>query len=195
MITLAATQAHEAEFKKSRFIARAGRCQSRADATAFLESAREPKANHNCWAYRVGPDYRFNDDGEPGGTAGQPILHAIEGQGLDHVVAVVTRWFGGIKLGAGGLARAYGGTAAECLRLAPKVEVRPRVTLRVSAPFALTGAVWPVVAACGAQRLKEEFSGDGLVLEISIEEGALPAFETALADATRGKARVERLCP
>ena len=89
--------------------------------------------------------------------------------------------------------RAYGGTAAECLRLAPKLEVRPRVTLRVSAPFALTGAVWPVVTACGAQRLKEEFSGDGLVLEISLEEGALPAFETALGDATRGKARIERL--
>ena len=193
MLTLAAPHAHEAEIKKSRFLARAARCESRAEAAAFVESASEAKANHNCWAFKVDADYRFHDDGEPGGPAGGPILRAIEGQGLDHVVAVVTRGFGGIKLGAGGLVRAYGGTAAECLRLAPKLEVRPRVTLRVSAPFALTGAVWPVVTACGAQRLKEEFSGDGLVLEISLEEGALPAFETALGDATRGKARIERL--
>jgi len=193
MFTLAAPHAHEAEIKKSRFIARAARCESREEAMGFLESVREPKANHNCWALKVGADYRFNDDGEPGGTAGQPILRAIEGQGLDHVVAVVARYFGGIKLGAGGLVRAYGGTAAECLRLAQKIEVRPRVTVRLSAPFALTGSVWPVVESSGAQRLKEEFRDDGLVLELSMDEAALAAFEVALRDATRGKARLERL--
>src|SRR3546814_18000784 len=77
-----------------------------------------PDATHNCWAWRIGDDYRSNDDGEPAGTAGRPILAAIDGQGMDRVVVVVTRWFGGIKLGAGGLVRAYGGTAAECLRRA-----------------------------------------------------------------------------
>ena len=79
--------------------------------------ARYPDATHHCWAYRIGPAYRFGDDGEPGGTAGAPILRAIEGQGVDRVMVVVVRFYGGVKLGTGGLARAYGGTAAECLRM------------------------------------------------------------------------------
>jgi uncharacterized YigZ family protein len=193
MLTLAAPAVHEQEIKKSRFIARAARCESREEAAAFVAAAGESRANHNCWACKIGADYRFNDDGEPGGTAGQPILRAIEGQGLDHVVVVVTRYFGGIKLGAGGLVRAYGGTAAECLRLAPRLEVLPRVKLRLTAPFALTGAVYPVVESCGARKLKEEFSDTGMVLELSVDEGGLAAFEVALRDATRGKALLEKI--
>ena len=193
MLTLAAPSILEQEIKKSRFIARVARAESRDEALAFLESVREPRANHNCWAFKVGPDYRFSDDGEPGGTAGQPMLRAIEGQGLDHVVAVVARYFGGIKLGAGGLSRAYGGVAAECLRLAPKVEVLPRVTLRLEAPFALTGAVYPVLDAAKVQRLKEEFSATGMVIDLSVDARELPAFRTALGDATRGKAVLTEL--
>ena len=85
-------------------------------------------ANHNCWAFRIGQTYRFNDDGEPSGTAGKPILQAIDGQSLDHIAVVVTRWFGGTLLGSGGLIRAYGGTAAMCLRAAEKTEVIETVT-------------------------------------------------------------------
>src|SRR3546814_12008083 len=73
--------------------------------------------------FRSGSQYRFNDDGEPGGTAVRPILQAIEGQSCDRVAVLVLRWFGGIKLGPGGLIRAYGGAAAQCLRLADKVEL------------------------------------------------------------------------
>lgn len=195
MLTLAAPHLFEEEVKKSRFIARAARAESREEAAAYVAQVSEPRATHNCWAFKIGADYRFNDDGEPGGTAGQPILRAIEGQGLDHVICVVTRYFGGIKLGAGGLVRAYGGCAAECLRLAPRVEVRPRVRLRLEAPFALTGAVYPVVESSGAQRLKEEYSGEGLVLELSVDEGALESFRIALRDATRGKATLEPVEP
>src|SRR3546814_3379804 len=74
------------------------------DADAALQALAEvsvPDATHNCWAWRIGDDYRSNDDGEPAGTAGRPILAAIDGQGMDRVVVVVTRWFGGLKLGAG----------------------------------------------------------------------------------------------
>ena len=103
---------------------RAGRAGRRPGAGARLYcEIGDPQATHNCWAYRIGQQYRFSDDGEPGGTAGRPILQAIEGQGFDQVVVVVTRWYGGIKLGAGGLARAYGGCAAECLRLADRVPI------------------------------------------------------------------------
>ncbi|MCU0692466.1 MAG: YigZ family protein, partial [Polyangiaceae bacterium] len=112
MRTLRADAEHECLIKKSRFLARAARADTADEAMAFLQRVRDDTASHNCWAYRIGELYRFSDDGEPGGTAGRPILSAIEGQRVDHVMVVVARHFGGIKLGAGGLVRAYGGTAA-----------------------------------------------------------------------------------
>lgn len=193
MLTLAAPHAHEVEIKQSRFLARAARADGRDAALAYLEGVREARASHNCWAYRVGLDYRFSDDGEPGGTAGQPILRAIEGQGLDHVVVVVARWFGGIKLGAGGLVRAYGGTAAECLRLAPRVELHPRVTLRVEVPFEVLGAIYPLFEQHGVERGAEEYSAEGVVLELRVRADHAEALERALRDATRGRARVSLL--
>ncbi len=189
MLTLAAPQAHEVEIKLSRFLARAARTDSREAAMAYVEEVREARANHNCWAYKISQDYRFSDDGEPGGTAGQPILRAIEGQGLDHAVVVVARWFGGVKLGAGGLVRAYGGTAAECLRLARRVELHPLVTVRVTAPFDAVGALYPVLEQHGAQRGQEEYTAEGLVLDVRVRADAAAALERALRDATRGRAQ------
>ena len=113
--TLPAPVSLAIEVKHSRFLARAAPADSTHAAQAFVGSVSDPDATHNCWAWRIGGDYRSSDDGEPAGTAGRPILAAIDGQGFDRVVVVVTRWFGGIKLGAGGLVRAYGGSAAECL--------------------------------------------------------------------------------
>jgi hypothetical protein len=103
--TLSAAHTVETEVKKSRFIALAAPAASGAEALAFVKRSADAGARHNCWAYRVGADFRCSDDGEPGGTAGRPILNAIEGAGLDATVVLVTRWFGGIKLGAGGLTR------------------------------------------------------------------------------------------
>jgi len=190
MLTLAAAQTFEAEIKQSRFLARAARADGRAAALGFLETVREARANHNCWAYRVGQDYRFSDDGEPGGTAGQPILRAIEGQGLDHTVVVVARWFGGIKLGAGGLVRAYGGTAAECLRLAQRVELHPLLEVRVAVPFDLLGVLYPILEQHGVERSAESYSAEGLSLELRVREDRAAALEDALRDATRGRAQI-----
>ncbi len=106
LLALAGRCRHEQEIKKSRFLAQAAPVDTPEQALAFVQAMSDPAATHNCWAYRIGQAYRFNDDGEPGGTAGRPILQAIEGQGIDCAVVVVTRWYGGIKLGAGGLARA-----------------------------------------------------------------------------------------
>src|SRR3990167_6314868 len=111
------------EIRKSRFLARAAPVASAAEAQAFIAAARDPSASHNCWAWKVGNQYRFSDDGEPGGTAGRPILAAIEGQAFDQVVVLVIRWYGGIQLGTGGLARAYGGSANKCLQAAPRIEL------------------------------------------------------------------------
>src|SRR5699024_5686176 len=109
--------------------------QSSDEALTFVEAHGVPEASHNCWAYQIDSDYRFFDDGEPGGTAGKPILQAIQGQGCDRVVVLVVRWFGGTKLGTGGLVRAYGGCAAQCLRQARKVRIVLREQLRVHCPF------------------------------------------------------------
>ncbi len=190
MFTLKIQHAHLEEIKKSRFIAVACPVASKEDALAQLAMIRDPEANHNCWAYKVGVEYRFSDDGEPGGTAGRPILTAIETQGLDHVLVVVTRFFGGTKLGAGGLIRAYGGVAAECLRTSQKKEVQPKVVITIEAPFDLIGSVYTLLEQFKTNKQKETYLENGLVLTVEIDQKDLESFETALADATRGKAVV-----
>ncbi len=193
MLTLASPHTLEQEVKKSRFIAHATSVESPEKALAFLESVRHSDANHNCWAYRVeGDRYRFFDDGEPGGTAGRPILAAIEGQGLDNVMVVVVRYFGGIKLGAGGLVRAYGGAAAECLRTARRVEILPGVVLCVHVPFESIGSVYPVLERFGAVKLSETYVEDGVDLQVELEEARRREFEASMRDATRGKAHIEQ---
>jgi uncharacterized YigZ family protein len=190
MRTLATPHDHLLEVKKSRFRARAERLDDPDAAAARIAALGDPGATHNCFAYRVAEAYRFSDDGEPGGTAGRPILAAIDGQGLDHVLVVVTRWFGGIKLGSGGLVRAYGGCAAECLRSAAVIEVRPRVELTVHVPFEAIGAVYPVLEQLAARKLGEAFDDAGATLTVEIDADAREAFAAALGDATRGRATV-----
>jgi putative IMPACT (imprinted ancient) family translation regulator len=104
--TLAEEVTAELEAKKSRFIAHAAPAASPAAALSFIAARRDAAARHSAWAYRCGPgQFRSSDDGEPGGTAGRPILAAIEGAALDACVVVVVRWYGGIQLGTGGLTR------------------------------------------------------------------------------------------
>ena len=126
MRTLAADVTFTQEIKKSRFLTSARRVDSINQAVAFIQKNSHADASHNCWAYQIDDNHRFSDDGEPASTAGGPIFSAIQGQGLDHVVVLVTRYFGGTKLGAGGLVRAYGGGAAKCLRQAKVLEVLDR---------------------------------------------------------------------
>jgi uncharacterized YigZ family protein len=187
--TLAAPVAHELEVKHSRFIVHAAPVSSPEAALAWLAQAGDPAATHNCWAYRIGGQYRFSDDGEPAGTAGRPILAAIDGQGFDEVVAVVTRWYGGIKLGAGGLVRAYGGSAAECLRLAPRQPLIAWRELAVAYPFDATGAVHAALAQFGAEKLREDFVPDGVVARLRLPADRADALKTQLRDATRDRVR------
>ncbi len=178
------------EVRKSRFLARAYPIDDVDAALAFVAGIGERDATHHCWAYRIGPLYRFNDDGEPAGTAGKPILQAIDGQKVDGVVVVVTRWFGGIKLGAGGLARAYGGCAAECLRLAAK---RPKVTLavvRVRCDFASAAALHAWLRDHAAIKRDEHFLEDGVELELELPETEVSALIARVGDVTRGRGQV-----
>ena len=188
--TLAAPASHILEVKHSRFLARAASIDAAEDALRFLADVADPDATHNCWAYRAGQDYRSSDDGEPAGTAGRPILAAIDGQGFDRVMVVVTRWFGGVKLGAGGLVRAYGGAAAECLRTAPR---RPLVVLReveLRARFDDLGVVHAAMATHGAAKLAERFDAEGVVLRLSLPADRVDALAAQLRDATRNRVRI-----
>ena len=188
--TLAGPASHALEVKHSRFLAQASPVATPADALAFHAQLARTPATHHCWAYRIGQDYRSSDDGEPAGTAGRPILAAIDGQGFDQVVVVVTRWYGGINLGAGGLVRAYGGAAAECLRTAARVPLIAWRTLIVEAPFDDLGAVHAALAAHGAQRLDETFGTQGVRLEIRLPDDRAEALAVHLRDATRNRARI-----
>lgn len=188
--TLAARAEHALTIKHSRFLARAAPVVSPEEALAFIAEIGDPAATHNCWAYRVGPLYRFSDDGEPAGTAGRPILAAIDSQGLDQVVAVVARWYGGIKLGAGGLMRAYGGSAAECLRCARRTELIEYVDCELDFGFGDTGAVHAALEAHAATRLEEHFTAEGTRLSVRLRADRRDALREQLRDATRDRAHL-----
>lgn len=192
MWTLASPHRLEQVVNKSRFLALVSRAEDRAAALAFVEANRVPTATHNCFAFRGGADYKFSDDGEPGGTAGQPILRAIDGQGLDQVVALVVRWFGGIKLGSGGLVRAYGGVAAECLRTAPRIEMKPMTTLEIEILFEHVATLYRLLDGAGARRIDERYTDTGLALVAELLDESRAPFEARLRDATRGRARVSQ---
>jgi len=185
--TLAAPAQLAQDVRKSRFLANAANAPTPDAAIAFVTAVADSGATHNCWAYRAGHHYRFNDDGEPAGTAGKPILQAIDGQGLDEVVVVVTRWFGGIKLGAGGLMRAYGGCAAECLRGATKRELIHTSEVEFGLGFSALALMHARLADFDAQKLSESFVSDGAVLRVRVATSRLEALRALLADVSRGQ--------
>ena len=187
MLTLARPHSFPQEIKKSRFLAFCAPVADEAEARAFLAAQSDPTATHNCWAWRIGQTYRFNDDGEPGGTAGKPILQAIDGEGLDHVVVLVIRWFGGILLGSGGLMRAYGGTAAMALHGAERIEyiAMARGTLRVA--FADLALVKARLASLDAIVIEEIFIAMGADLVIDVPEGVRDQARLLASDVTSGR--------
>ena len=189
--TLCRLETAEFEIKKSRFIVQAGPVDSAEQAAEFLAHHADPEARHNCYAWRVGDQYRFHDADEPGGTAGRPILQAIDGQGLDQVAVMVTRWFGGIKLGAGGLVRAYGGSAAECLRLADRRPLLVYRELRLHAPFDQLGAVHHLLDQVAGTKLEETFDEHGSHCRIRLLEDRVDQFRMLLQDLSRGRVLVD----
>ena len=177
------------EVKHSRFLAQALPIVSADEAMAALQRVGDADATHNCWAWRLGAQYRSSDDGEPAGTAGRPNLAAIDGQGFDRIVVVVTRWYGGIKLGAGGLVRAYGGTAAECLRRADRVPLIAMAELALRIDFADLGVVHAALNAGAVEKLDETYDADGVALHLRLPEDRVVDLKTRLRDATRDRVR------
>jgi uncharacterized YigZ family protein len=191
--TLVAAFQHSVDIKKSRFLAQATPVETSQQALAYVQRVSDPSATHNCWAYRIGQDYRFNDDGEPGGTAGRPILQAIEGQGVDRAVVVVTRWYGGIKLGAGGLARAYGGTAAECLRLAERVPIVMMARLGVHCDFADLTLMKARLKEIGTEFEQENFDATGVTLQLRLPQDQIAETKALIVDISRGRSEAYSL--
>ena len=196
--TLAGEVRHEAVVVKSRFVAYAAPVVDAEQAIAWVKGRSDAKARHNCFAWRLpGGETRTNGDGEPGGTAGPPILAAIEGAGLHGVAVLVCRYRmdGGAKLGTGGLVRAYGGAAASSLLTAEMVEVVPLLALRVRYPPEDVGVVYAALSAY-SPRAAEALEGDAAagagLLEAMCEvpREAVDVLARTLRDATSGRAEL-----
>lgn len=180
----------EVNIKRSRFVAHASPVSSEAETLAFHARVADLAANHNCWAWRIDGRHRFNDDGEPGGTAGRPMLAVLEGRDLDGVMVVVTRYFGGIKLGVGGLIRAYGGAAAQCL---DQGKYQKRIQWRrceIVADFALAGPLHQLMEREGARKLGETFSDKGVRLDLEVPQTQIEPLRAAITELSRGEAKL-----
>ena len=194
--TLAApVQAEPPKTKGSRHIGDAFPVTTEAEAQAALQSvrAREHAATHHVWAWRLGTDGapRASDDGEPSGSAGLPTLREIEGRDLTDVVVVVTRYYGGTKLGTGGLMRAYSeaaGAALDAGRVVTRI-VRVPVTLRFA--FADTAPAMRLLDVFGALVEEQTYDADGSALRLAVRAGEAEALAAAFVEATSGRGVAE----
>ncbi|MDZ4337631.1 MAG: YigZ family protein [Pseudomonas sp.] len=181
------------EIRKSRFIALAAPVTCAAEAQAFITAHSDASASHNCWAWKVGQQYRFSDDGEPGGTAGRPILAAIEAQEMDQVAVLVIRFYGGIQLGTGGLARAYGGSANKCLQAAPRRELITREEYRCHCLFAELPLLKARLAELDSLLQSETYDATGAELHLAIPAPRVAELQRLLADISRGREALQPL--
>jgi len=186
--TLAAARHSELVVKKSRFIGCVQPVADRAGAQAVVQSLRvaHPAAAHVCWALMAGGQSAANDDGEPGGTAGRPMLEVLRHHDLEGVLATVVRYFGGVKLGAGGLVRAYTDSIAQALIGAPLVPLVRQRALHCAVPYALEGLLRREIAALGATL--DGVRHESMVhFDFSLPETAADAFIARIDDAAQGR--------
>ncbi len=177
------------EVKKSRFLAICAPLPAPDAARGWLKLQADPSANHNTYAWIFGEQRRYSDDGEPGGCAGLPIYQALKAAGVDRCILMVRRYFGGIKLGRGGMIRAYGRAAAACLAEAPRL--LPMSQLQVFVPFSLLGAVAHLPERFKAQRCESRYDQEGLHLLLKLEAQNSAALQAALLERGRGQIYLE----
>ena len=185
--TLAAAVHSDLTIRKSRFIGCVQPMQDRASAQAAVDALwkQHPGATHICWALLAGGPSAAVDDGEPGGTAGRPMLEVLRHQDLEGVLATVVRYFGGVKLGAGGLVRAYTDCVAQALLGAEKITLQRMACLECSLPYALEGAVRRELASASASLLAAEHASV-VRLAFTLPEGDAAALIQRLADLSHG---------
>ncbi|MEZ5738672.1 MAG: YigZ family protein [Burkholderiaceae bacterium] len=183
--TLEAACHAQLTIRKSRFIGCVRPARDRDQALAALAElrAQHPQATHVCWALMAGAQSAAHDDGEPSGTAGRPMLDVLRLQSLDQVMASVVRYFGGIRLGAGGLTRAYSGTIAQALQSARLVPIRAMSALAVAVPYAYEGTLRHWLAQSG-------------IVPTDVAHGSLVRFELQVAtdEADALRAAIDQMC-
>ncbi|MYU23085.1 YigZ family protein [Streptomyces sp. SID8352] len=193
--TVARAGVHETEINRSRFLCALAPAATEEEAQAFIAGVRREHAaaTHNCWAYVIGADasvQRASDDGEPGGTAGVPMLQMLLRRDMRYVVAVVTRYYGGVKLGAGGLIRAYGGAVGEALDDLGTLTRRRFRLATVTVDHQRAGKLQNDLRATGRTVRNVRYAED-VTLEIGLPDADVDAFRGWLADATAGTATFE----
>ncbi|WP_049576465.1 IMPACT family protein [Nonomuraea sp. SBT364] len=190
-LTLKTRVEHETEARRSRFVCAMAPAATVGEAAAFIAERRalHASASHNCTAYAIGGERRGDDDGEPAGTAGTPMVQALAGRGVDHVVAVVTRYFGGILLGAGGLVRAYGSAVTETLDRAETVRMVPARLMNVSVAHDQAGRVENDLRA-SRHPVRDVSYGSRVEFVVAVGEDEVAAFADWVATLTAGRARV-----
>lgn len=192
------TEAAEAELveKRSRFIGQVKPVETEEEARAFVEQVKKKHydARHNCWCYRLrdGGVERYSDDGEPQGTAGQPMLNVFQREEVTNVVCVVTRYFGGVLLGAGGLVRAYTQSAKDALDAAGVSVVRRWVEAAVPCPYSFFDRVKLEVEAHGGVLGETEYAAD-VTVHALLPEGQVETFSARMTELTAGGTEVQIL--
>lgn len=183
------------EFKEkgSRFISYLFPVGSREEADAVIARLRKKyyDSTHVCFAYRLGngtEDYsRYNDDGEPSGTAGLPIYNEIKSKAYFNVLAAVIRYYGGTKLGTGGLTRAYGQGAKNVLEVSKAVTIHVKQRVSLSFPFDFTGEIMQVVNRFGLDIVKQDYSADGIYMELDVPVGRVKDVERQITERSGGR--------
>ncbi|MFJ5683519.1 YigZ family protein [Streptomyces sp. NPDC093099] len=193
--TVARAGVHETEINRSRFICALAPVATEEEAQEFIARVRKehPTATHNCFAYVIGADasvQKASDDGEPGGTAGAPMLQMLIRREVRYTAAVVTRYYGGVKLGAGGLIRAYGGVVGEALDAVGTL-TRQRFRLAtVTVDHQRAGRLENDLRATG-RVVRDVRYAEAVTIEIGLPDSEVPAFRAWLADTTAGTAELE----
>ena len=192
--TLEASGRTEHRVEGSRFVADAMPASTREEVSDEIGAVRdrEPKATHHCWAYRLGrtgDDVRYEDDGEPGGTAGQPILRQIDARALTNTLVVVTRYFGGTELGTGGLARAYGEAADGALDRASVVERVVRTPVHLRFQYDDTAPAQRILRRFDTE-VRDSTYTDVTTLEVGVRQSEVKAFVEAFTNALSGRGDV-----
>ncbi|WP_328924531.1 YigZ family protein [Streptomyces sp. NBC_00190] len=194
-VTVSREGVHESEINRSRFLCSLAPAATEQEAQEFVARIRKehPTATHNCFAYVIGADasvQKASDDGEPGGTAGVPMLQMLMRRDIRYAVAVVTRYYGGVKLGAGGLIRAYGGVVGEALDELGTVTRRRYRLATVTVDHQRAGKMQNDLRSTGRLVLDVRY-GEAVSIEIGLPEADAPAFRAWLADISAGTAGFE----
>lgn len=197
-ITIASEAECELKIKASRFIGRTYKVFSAAEINEQLKTIKkkEYNANHNCYAYIIGTNteeiFKYSDDGEPSGTAGKPMYDVLRGHSVTNTLVVVTRYFGGTKLGTGGLVRAYGDCVKAVLEKSEQVKVFHTSLLQVTIAFPLYNKLMLLMTKIGATQIDAQFS-DLVICKIEIRNSLVEKLQNEIVQLSCGKATIEKL--